>query len=334
MANDLERKGTGFDLAYGSEEEGRSWIGRRGETVVCEDPVNWPAIKHFCALVQDRNPVYWDEAAANVRFGAVPAPPGMLFVWSMPPLWSPEGPTRGPLLAVRVPLPGNTIINVATESEFVKRALVGDRLMLEETIADVSPAKTTGLGRGHFVTTAMIYRNQRGEEIARHRNVLFRYGVEATPSSAETATKPTPAPADGAGDEAGGRERLPEVVLPVTLRLCVHDAAATRDYFPGHHDRDYARAQNARDVYLNTMFFHGFVDRVVTDWAGPEATIRTRRLRMIAPVCVGDTIRTRSWVLGRRTDGDCATCDVRVEVRTEHGLGAEAVIACERNSPR
>ena len=330
MANDLE-KGTGFDLAYGSEEEGRSWIGRRGETVLCEDPVHWPAIKHFCALVQDRNPVYWDETVANARFGAVPAPPGMLFVWSMPPLWRPEGPTRGPLLAVRVPLPGNTIINVATESGFLKRALVGDRLTFDETIADVSPAKTTALGRGHFITTATIYRNQRGEEVARHRNLLFRYGVAAMSSPAETAK---PQPAQAGDDRDTGREWLPEVVLPVTLRLCVHDAAATRDYFPGHHDRDYARAQNARDVYLNTMFFHGFVDRVVTDWAGPEATVRTRRLRMVAPVCVGDTIRTRSWVLGRRTDGDCTTCDVRVEVRTEHGLGAEAMIVCERNSRR
>lgn len=321
MADDLE-KGTGFDLVYGSEEDGRAWIGRSGEPVVCEDPVNWPAIKHFCALVQDRNPVYWDEARATARFGGVPSPPGMLFVWSMPPLWRPEGATRGPLLAVRVPLPGNTVINVATESRFVKPALVGDRLTVEETVADVSPSKTTGLGRGHFITTASVYRNQRGEEIAHHRNVLFRYAVAAASGAA-------PSNAPVAGDAAGaGDELLPEVVLPVTLRLCVHDAAATRDYFPGHHDRDYARAQNARDVYLNTMFFHGFVDRVVTDWAGPEATLRARRLRMMTPVCVGDTIRTRSRVVGRKVDGDFTIHEVSVEVRTEHGLGAEALVVC------
>ena len=327
MANDLEEKGTGFDLVYGSEDEGRAWIGRRGEPVVCEDPIHWPAIKHFCALVQDRNPNYWDEAVASARFGGIPAPPGMLFVWSMPPLWRPEGTTRGPLLAVSVPLPGNTIINVATESEFLKPAIVGDRLTLDETIADVSPAKTTGVGRGHFITTAMVYRNQRGEEIARHKNVLFRYGVESATAASEA--KPT-APSEESSDER--RDFLPEVVMPVTLRLCVHDAAATRDYFPGHHDRDYARAQNARDTYLNTMFFHGFVDRVVTDWAGPDAIVRARRLRMMNPVCVGDTIRTRSWIVGRRADGDSTVHDVRVEVRTEHGLGAEALVVCGANA--
>lgn len=323
MADDLEKKGTGFDLAYGSEEDGRAWIGRGGEPVVCEDPVHWPAIKHFCALVQDRNPIYWDEGLATARFGGIPSPPGMLFVWSMPPLWRPEGSTRGPLLAVSVPLPGNTIINVATESRFVKPALVGDRLTVEETVADVSPAKTTGLGRGHFITTESVYCNQRGEEIARHRNVLFRYGV----ATASVAAPPPKAPIAEAAD-GDGAELLPEVVLPVSLRLCVHDAAATRDYFPGHHDRDYARAQNARDVYLNTMFFHGLVDRVVTDWAGAEATLRARRLRMIAPVCVGDTIRTRSRVVGRKLEGDVTVHDVSVEVRTEHGLGAEALVVC------
>ena len=56
--------------------------------------------------------------------------------------------------------------------------------------------------------------------------------------------KPSPRCSSAEGEKhASGAELLPEVVLPVTLRLCVHDAAATRDYFPGHHDRDYARAQ-------------------------------------------------------------------------------------------
>jgi acyl dehydratase len=324
VANDLEKKGTGFDLVYGSENDGRSWIGRSSAPVVCEDPVNWPAIKHFCALVQDRNPVYWDEAVAKRLFGGIPSPPGMLFVWSMPPLWRPEGSMREPLFAL-IPLPGNTIINVATESEFLKPALVGDRLTAEEIVADVSPSKTTGLGCGNFITTQMLYRNQHGEEIARHRNVIFRYVVAAATGAAPAPSKPSAAVEDAAKNPGN---LLPEIVLPITLRLCVHDAAATRDYFPGHHDRDYARAQKARDVYLNTMFFHGFVDRVVTDWAGPEATVHTRRLRMMTPVCVGDSIRTRAHVVAQRPEGNLTIHDVRVEVRTEHGLGAEAVVAC------
>jgi acyl dehydratase len=125
-------------------------------------------------------------------------------------------------------------------------------------------------------------------------------------------------------DDVGVGDVLPVVVMPVTILLCVHDASATRDFFPGHHDRDYAQGQNARDVYLNTMFFHGFVDRVGNDWAGPDAWLLKRRLAMAAPVCVGDTIRTEASVVRRYEDGPRALVDLDVRVNTERGLGARA----------
>ena len=119
---------------------------------------------------------------------------------------------------------------------------------------------------------------------------------------------------------------LPEVTIPVTLRLCVLDAAATRDFFPGHHDRDYARSQNVRDVYLNTMFFHGFVDRVGGDWAGPDAWLLRRQLWMMAPICVGETIRTEGRVLRRFEKAGRRVVEVEVRVLAERGLGARAVL--------
>jgi len=121
-------------------------------------------------------------------------------------------------------------------------------------------------------------------------------------------------------------EVLPEVVMPVALSLCVLDAAATRDFFPGHHDRDYARGQNVRDTYLNTMFFHGFVDRVAGDWAGPDAWLLRRRLDMSAPVCVGDTMRTKAHVVRHYQEEEHGLVDVEVEVLTEHGLGVKAML--------
>lgn len=318
MPDDLATTETGLALVYGSEDEGRSWIGRSFGKRFCEDEVTWPAIKHFCALVGDGNRLYWDEDFARDRFGAVPAPPGMLFVWSMPPLWRPEGVGYPPTVSTQVPLPGNTVINVGTDSEFAAPILVGERLTIEESVSDVSGAKSTALGRGHFITTEAVFRNRREEVVAKHRNVLFRYTVEKTEA-------PAAKPREAAREEEAAGELLPEVTMPVTLRLCVHDAAATRDYFPGHHDRDYARAQNARDTYLNTMFFHGLVDRVVTDWTGPEGRVIARRLRMLTPICIGDEIRTRARVIERKGD----VVDVQVEVRAQHGVGATAVVSCK-----
>ena len=121
-------------------------------------------------------------------------------------------------------------------------------------------------------------------------------------------------------------ETLPEVRMPVTLKLCVLDAAATRDFFPGHHDRDYARSQNVADVYLNTMFFHGFVDRVGSDWAGPRAWLARRRLDMVSPVCVGDEMRTEAKVLRRYEEEGRGLVDVEVRIMTAKGLGAKATL--------
>lgn len=327
MSDELDRTDDGLQLAFGTADEGRAWVGRRSGRRTCEDEVTWAAIKHFCGLVRDANPVYWDEKAARSRFAGIPAPPGMLFVWSMPPLWRPDADAEAPTLATRVPLPGNTVINVTTRSEFLEPVLVGDRLSFEEVVSDVTPEKATALGRGHFITTELVYRNARDTLVARHENVLFRYDAAAPTDRAREKATPQNAEA-----ESGG-EILPTVELPVTLRLCVHDASATHDYFPGHHDRDYARAQNARDTYLNTMFFHGFVDRVVTDWTGPGGVVRKRLLRMKTPICVGDTIRTYARVVDRRVEEGRAIADVAVEVRSEHGVGAEAVVTCTNPPP-
>lgn len=127
-------------------------------------------------------------------------------------------------------------------------------------------------------------------------------------------------------EEVQAGDVLPEVRMEVTLRRCVLDAAATRDFFPGHHDRDYARGQNVRDVYLNTMFFHGFFDRVGGEWAGPEAWLARRRLDMVAPVCVGDTMRTEGRVLRRYEEDGRALVDMEILVFTDKGLCTKAVL--------
>jgi len=311
---------TGMQILVGPEEEGLSWVGHVGPRRRCEDAVNHPQIKNFCSLVQDASPWYWDVEAATTRWGGILAPPGMLMVWSMPLAWQPDGSPPPPSMATQVPLPGDTLINVATDTDFHRPAIVGDQLFVEEEVTSVSPQKRTALGTGHFVVTTMRYFNQRNEPVATHVNTMFRFssdGAEARPAGAPAGTD-TPSPP--------GAERLPETTMPVTLRLCVHDAAATRDLFPGHHDPEYARSQNARHAYVNTMFLHGLVDRVGSEWAGPDAWLARRRLEMIAPICVGDVMRTDGRVVERWDEDGCRYAKVDLSVTTEHGVGARSLL--------
>lgn len=329
MSQESDSFGKPF-IRYGTLAESQAWIGRTTGRTPCEADVNWSQVKSFCAMVQDGNPCYWDEDWAKRAHGSLLAPPATLMVWSMPLPWRPDGqPRRGPIYAAEVPLPGDTLINVSTDTHFHHPIRVGDRLVMEDEVVAVSSQKRTRLGTGHFVTTRATYWNQRDESIATHDNVLFRFAADSAPAPggrAESSNSP-------AGDQNGGDpnvERLGPVTMPVTLVLCVLNAAATRDLFPGHHDRDYARGQNARDVYLNTMFFHGLADRLALDWAGPNARIVRRQLHMLNPVCAGDTLVATGEVTRRSQAPDSKDganrATVAVDMKTETGPGARATV--------
>jgi len=166
---------TGYDIPVGSYEDAKAMIGtttpvRRGEV-----EVNEAMIRHFAAMVEDANASYWDDEFATEQWGGVVAPPGMLMTWLIPIEWKPGGGLPVPLLTARVPLPGDTLVNASNEAEFYAPIRVGDRLEVVEELADVSEAKRTGLGVGHFVTTVSTYSRQDGTVVARNTNVLFRF---------------------------------------------------------------------------------------------------------------------------------------------------------------
>lgn len=175
MSSVANRPDSTLNLRYGTYEEAREWIGRKSEIRFCEDEVNWAQIKFFCSLIEDANPNYWDEDEARRRYGAIISPPAMMMVWWWPLRWRPSGAAGHPFISTRIPLPGNTVINVSTESEFLLPVRIGERLNVQDEVVDITPEKHTRLGVGHFITTVATYRNQRGEVVTTQRNVLFRF---------------------------------------------------------------------------------------------------------------------------------------------------------------
>ncbi len=102
---------------------------------------------------------------------------------------------------------------------------------------------------------------------------------------------------------------------PITMTTQVMDASGTRDLYPIHHDREFAKANGARDIFLNTMWYQGLLGRFVNEWGGPESFIRKLSFDMRDTNCPGDTLTVRGSVTRKyEQDGQkLVDLDVRID---------------------
>jgi acyl dehydratase len=127
-------------------------------------------------------------------------------------------------------------------------------------------------------------------------------------------------PAHGAAAAVG--DELPGFELPVTATVIVAGAIASRDFMPAHHDADFARDQGAPHLFMNILTTNGYVSRFVTDWAGPEARLRSIAIRLGAPAVPGRALRFTGRVAEvREEDGERV---IELAVRAASDLGDHA----------
>jgi acyl dehydratase len=117
-------------------------------------------------------------------------------------------------------------------------------------------------------------------------------------------------------------DELPPFELDVTSTVIVAGAIASRDFMPAHHDPVFAKAQGAPDVFMNILTTNGYVARFVTDWAGPEAMLRSIRIRLGAPAVPGKPLRFSGRV-ARKTEAG-GECVLELAVRAANDLGDHA----------
>jgi hypothetical protein len=311
-------------------------------STVAPDPVNLPMIRHWCDALEDHNPVYLDEVAARgSRHRQVVAPPAMLQTWSMPrPVvtgirerggspgaMDPDSPVA--VLAAHG-FPGTLATN--SELEFDRYLHLGEHLTSGAVLESISELKGTGLGVGYFVTWVTTFATTDGEEVGRQRFRIFKFdptrsAADLAPRAPRTAAAtPQAAPAK----QPGGP--LPTFDLEVTPTVVVAGAIASRDFMPVHHDRDFARAQGAPDVFMNILTTNGYLARYVTDWAGSEAVLTRLTIRLGAPSVPGRVLSFTGAIADDRVIGDERL--VEVAVRAANDLGDHATGTVELRLPR
>ena len=251
---------------------------------IAREPVSASAIHSWCDAMSELGPLYHSpESARAAGFRDVVAPPAMLQVWTMPGLEPGRPPTAGPSRegdldeTIRKTLDEMgfpSTLATSTAQRFLETVQLDDVISEENVLVRCSNLKTTSLGDGYFVTSRQTYRTAVGVAVGEAETTVLHFRPpEPVDCSSPTGAEPPP-PLANLG------ESLVSDPIHISPTLIVAGAIATRDYYPVHHDRDFAQASGSRDILMNILTTNGLIARVVGEWTS-QARLEslTTRLR-------------------------------------------------------
>jgi acyl dehydratase len=193
------------------------------------------------------------------------------------------------------------IVSTNCEQTYHRYLRLGERLAMVTTLADVRGPKQTSLGNGWFLRSH--YEWFVGDELVAEQDFTSLAYVPPPTRAPRPSRAPDPVPAI---------DEISPLVIETTPTFIIATAIATRDFYPVHHDRDRAQRDGAKDIFVNILTDTALVGRVVTDWAGPSARLRSIALQLNTPCYAYDTLTLSAGVVnvdGRWTtltvDGEC-----------------------------
>lgn len=106
-------------------------------------------------------------------------------------------------------------------------------------------------------------------------------------------------------------DKLSPLTIDITSGLIIGGAIATRDFTPVHHDKKAAKAGGLPDIFMNILTSNGLMGRFVTDWSGPDSSIKAISMKLGAPNLPGFVMTLTGEVKAK--DDASGIIDVEVE---------------------
>ena len=127
-------------------------------------------------------------------------------------------------------------------------------------------------------------------------------------------------------DEVDVGDSLPELSIPLSATRIIATAIASRDYQDVHHDLELAKERGTKSIFMNILTTNGFVDRYITDWAGPDALLKRVNIRLGAPNYAGDTMVLSGTIKEKSVVGDQGVVDIDVVGKNSIGNHVTGVV--------
>jgi acyl dehydratase len=107
-------------------------------------------------------------------------------------------------------------------------------------------------------------------------------------------------------DSVDEGDDLPGFDLHLSETKIVQQVSGSQDFYPVHHDREFARAGGHQDIFVNTGFTRAALSRLLTDFAGPDGWVRRLTYEMRRMNRPGDTMQIRGKVTRKYVGEDGA----------------------------